>query len=134
VATSLVVAGWTYFILTGSISTIWPMFGVANQLLACTALSVGTTILLREASRRRYALVTLVPLAFVFVTTTAAGVASIRTLFLPMVAQEATRTTGMVNVVVTASLLACVVVIVLGSARRWVEALRAPRPERVSAT
>ena len=44
--------GWTYFILTGSISTIWPMFGIANQLLACAALCVGTTIILREAPRK----------------------------------------------------------------------------------
>jgi carbon starvation protein len=51
-ATFAVVAGWEYFILTGSISTIWPMFGIANQLLACTALCVATTIILREAKRR----------------------------------------------------------------------------------
>ena len=49
---SLIVAGWTYFILTGNIATIWPMFGIANQLLACAALCVGTTIILREAPRR----------------------------------------------------------------------------------
>jgi hypothetical protein len=61
-ASALIVAGWAYFILTGSISTIWPMFGVANQLLACTALCVGTTIVLREAPKRQYALVTLLPL------------------------------------------------------------------------
>ena len=37
----MIVAGWSYFILTGIISTIWPMFGIANQLLAATALAVG---------------------------------------------------------------------------------------------
>src|SRR5262249_36098127 len=39
-ATSLVVGGWAYFIWNGSISTIWPMFGIANQLLASVALAV----------------------------------------------------------------------------------------------
>ena len=37
---------WAYFIWTGSISTIWPMFGIANQLLASIALAVGTTIII----------------------------------------------------------------------------------------
>ncbi len=37
---------WGYFIWTGSIDTIWPLFGVANQLLASVALAVGTTILI----------------------------------------------------------------------------------------
>ena len=38
-ATALVVVGWSYFILTGSVETIWPMFGVANQLLAVVGLA-----------------------------------------------------------------------------------------------
>ena len=47
-----------YFIWTGSISTIWPMFGIANQLLAAVALAIGTTILI-NLGRARYAWVTL---------------------------------------------------------------------------
>src|SRR5205823_14438597 len=46
VSTALIVMGWAYFIWTGNISTIWPMFGVANQLLAAVALAVGTAIIL----------------------------------------------------------------------------------------
>ena len=63
VTTALVVLAWAYFIWTGSISTIWPMFGVANQLLACVALSVGTTILV-NMGKVQYIWVTLVPLMF----------------------------------------------------------------------
>jgi carbon starvation protein len=118
-ATALIVGGWSYFILTGSISTIWPMFGIANQLLACTALCVATTILLREAQKKTYALVTFGPLAFVTVTTMAAGIQSVRTLFLPMMARPATYTTGLINVVVTLILLACVTTVVIGSMLRW---------------
>jgi carbon starvation protein len=128
VATGLIVAGFTYFILTGSISTIWPMFGIANQLLACAALCVGTTILLREGRERRYALITLLPLAFLSVTTFTAGVESIRTIYIPMSAQAATRTTGLVNVIVTSFLLAGVTVIILGSARRWLRTIRTDTP------
>src|SRR5690606_14431404 len=132
-ATGLVVGGWTYFILTGSISTIWPMFGIAYQLLACTALAVGTTILLREAKKKTYALVTFGPLVFVGITTVTAGVESVRRMFWPMVANDATRTTGIVNVVVTSLLLVCVTLILGGSAIRWWALVRAPRaPEALS--
>ena len=51
-------SAWGYFIWTGSISTIWPLFGVANQLLASVALAVGTTILINMGARK-YAWVTL---------------------------------------------------------------------------
>ncbi|MBI5191722.1 MAG: carbon starvation protein A [Nitrospirae bacterium] len=67
-ASALVVAAWGLLIYGGSVSTIWPMFGVANQLLAGIALSVGTTVLIRSG-RARYAWVTVVPLAFIAVTT-----------------------------------------------------------------
>ena len=46
ISTALIVLSWGYFIFTGSIDTIWPMFGVANQLLGCVALAVATSILI----------------------------------------------------------------------------------------
>ena len=64
----VVVAAWGYLIYSGSVSTIWPMFGVSNQLLAAIALGVGTTIIIKEG-KTRYAWVTAVPMAFMFVTT-----------------------------------------------------------------
>ncbi len=133
VATFIVVAGWEYFILTGSIQTIWPMFGIANQLLACAALCVGTTIILREAKKKYYAFITLAPLAFVGTTTLAAGVESVRRIFLPMTANPETSTTGWVNVVVTVLLLGCVSMVIVGSAMRWWGLARAPKPAGVLA-
>jgi carbon starvation protein len=118
-ATGLIVAGWTYFILTGNISTIWPMFGIANQLLACAALCVGTTIILREASKKSYAWITLAPLCFVSVTTITAGVQSVLTIYYPMSQAAATRVTGLVNMIVTSVLLCGVVFIIIGSVSRW---------------
>lgn len=131
-STAIIVGGWTYFILTGSISTIWPMFGIANQLLACTALCIGTTILLREAKKKIYALVTVCPLVFVSVTTIVAGVESVRRIFLPLTAVPATRTIGIVNVIVTTVLLACVAMVMIGSALRWWALVRQPRPAMVA--
>jgi carbon starvation protein len=125
VSTAIIVGGWSYFILTGSIATIWPMFGVANQLLASTALCVATTIILRESAKKVYALVTILPLVFVSTTTVTAGVQAIRTLYLPMIAVPETATIGRVNLTVTATLLGCVALVLGGSVRRWVNPLPA---------
>ena len=64
--------GWGYFIYTGSVETIWPMFGMANQLLAVIALAVVTTGLV-NAGRGKYAPVTLLPMLFVATTTSTTG-------------------------------------------------------------
>jgi carbon starvation protein len=119
-STAFIVVGWSYFILTGSIATIWPMFGVANQLLASTALCVGTTIILRESKTKAYALVTLVPLVFVSVTTLTAGVSHVRALY------TQNPTIFQVNLLVTAILIGCVLLVIVGSVRRWI----APLPPR----
>ena len=58
--------------------TLWRMMGIANQLLATIALAIGTTYLLKHASRRIYALCTGIPLVFVVVTVFTAGVQSIQ--------------------------------------------------------
>jgi carbon starvation protein len=65
---AVVVAAWGYLIYSGSVSTIWPMFGVSNQLLAAIALGVGTTIIIKEG-KTKYAWVTAAPMVFMFVTT-----------------------------------------------------------------
>jgi carbon starvation protein len=78
VTSALVVTAWAAFIWSGSISTIWPMFGIANQLLAAVALCVATTIII-NSGRAKYAWVTILPLAFVSTTTLVAGFKSITT-------------------------------------------------------
>jgi carbon starvation protein len=72
VFSALATAGWGYFVWTGSISTLWPMLGVANQLLAAFALAIGTSVLI-NMGKARYAWCTLVPLAFMCVNTLTAG-------------------------------------------------------------
>src|SRR5437588_2696468 len=71
-ATAVVTAGWGTLVYTGSIDTIWPMFGIANQLLAVLALALVTTLLV-NSGRAKYALVTLLPMLFVTSTTMTAG-------------------------------------------------------------
>jgi carbon starvation protein len=118
----LVVAGWGYFIWTGSISTIWPMFGVANQLLASIALCVGTTVLI-NAGRARYAWVTLLPLSFVATTTLTAGWKNIWDNFLPLAREGGRPLQGYLNAGMTAVMMACVFTILADSLRRWGKAL-----------
>lgn len=113
-ASLLVVAGWAYFIYTGSIQTLWPMFGVANQLLAVVALAVGTTVLINEG-RSRYAWVTLAPMLFVGTTTLAGGFLSIRDIFL----KDPDRFKGTLNSSLTGIMMVCVVLILADAVPRW---------------
>ena len=68
----LVVCAWGYLIKSGNISSIWPMFGVANQLLAAVAFGIGTVVIVK-AGKARYAWVTLLPMALMFTTTFSAS-------------------------------------------------------------
>jgi carbon starvation protein len=122
-STAAVVGAWTYFILTGSISQIWPMFGIANQLLAVVALCVGTSVIL-NSGRARYAWTTVVPLAFVATTTLYAGWRSIFDNFLPMTANPQKAFAGYLDSGLTALLMVGVLIILLASARGWLRALR----------
>jgi carbon starvation protein len=83
VLTSAVFTGsWGYLVYTGDISTIWPLFGMANQLLATCALIVGTTMIIR-LGKARYAWVTAVPCLFMVPVTLTAGFANIMHNYLP---------------------------------------------------
>jgi carbon starvation protein len=125
VSTLLVVCSWGYFIWTGSISTIWPMFGIANQLLAAVALAVGTTIII-NMGKARYAWVTVLPLSFVSVTTLTAGVLSVRDNFWPIAVgpDPSRRFQGYLNTGLTIVMMVCVLVILANAAWRCTQVLR----------
>jgi carbon starvation protein len=117
VSTVLIVSAWTYFLWTGSISTLWPLFGIANQLLAGVGLAIGTTMLI-NMGRARYVWATVLPLAFVTVTTLSAGYLSVRDNFWPLTEDPATRVTGYIDSIATVVMMFCMVLILTLSLKR----------------
>jgi carbon starvation protein len=118
ITSALVVVAWAAFIWSGSISTIWPMFGIANQLLAAVALCVATTIII-NSGKAKYCWVTLLPLSFVATTTLVAGWESITDIFWPLAQKPETATLGYVNTSLTAIIMLAAVIILVDSIRRW---------------
>jgi carbon starvation protein len=127
--TGLVVASWGYLIYTGSISTIWPLFGTGNQLLATIALAIGTVYLVNDG-KLRYAWATAVPMVFVGVTTLTAAVLSITTIFWPLTHAPETRVQGYLDSTLMALFLLGVIAVVTAALRRiWATLHGVPIPE-----
>jgi len=120
----LIVFAWSYFIYTGSVSTIWPMFGTANQLLATIALTVGTSFIINRG-RIKYAWVTILPMVFVGVTTMTAAYLNIKNIYIPQVKETATFVPGLVNLILTLSIITCVVIIIYNAVPQWIRAFKA---------
>lgn len=97
---------WGYLVYNGDITTIWPMFGVANQLLATLALLVGTVYILKRTKKRSYGLITFLPALFMFATTVTAGILNIKDNYLPK-----NNFQGNVNAVLSAIMIILVVII-----------------------
>jgi carbon starvation protein len=131
-ATTLFVAAWGWFLYQGvvdplgGINSLWPIFGVANQLLAVIALALGTTVLIKMG-RTRYLWVTLLPLGWLLAVTMTAGWMKIfspdpRLGFLSGAAAAGSPRLAFnahVDAAVTAVFLVLVAVVVLANARVW---------------
>jgi carbon starvation protein len=127
-STFVVTFGWAFLVWNGSISTIWPMFGIANQLLAVLALALVTTLLF-NSGKGKYAFVTLLPMLFVVSTTMTAGANMIFGPFLDMIVKghEAHNSklvmTGYLNALLTIFVILCVLTLLFLATVRWVAIL-----------
>ena len=126
-ATAVVVISWGYLIWGGTIATIWPLFGTANQLLASIALATMTTWLVNHR-KAVYAWCTLVPALFVLVTTVSAGVLSIENVFWPMTTHPGTEVQGWIETSLLAIFIVGAIVIAGSAGVRCIRTLRGAAP------
>jgi carbon starvation protein len=161
-ASLLFAAAWGYFLYAGvkdplgGVNSLWPLFGIANQLLACVALCLAATIMI-NAGRARLAWIVLLPLAFLGTVTFSAGIEKIahpnpRVGFLAMASKlsgdiaagrvplariPATQTiifNSRLDAVVALLFLSLVVAIVAVSVREWVLVLARRKPAALHET
>ena len=116
--TLLVTGGWGILVYTGEINTIWPMFGIANQLLAVMALAIVTTLII-NSGRGQYAPVTLIPMLFVMSTTLTAGKIMIEMQLKNIDAGKDT-TISMLNMGLTIFVIASVLTLVIIAVSKWI--------------
>ncbi|MDR0477346.1 MAG: carbon starvation protein A [Desulfobulbaceae bacterium] len=107
-------ASWGYLVYTGDIQTIWPLFGMSNQLLASCALIIGTSMLIRM-NKAKYMWCTAVPGIFLAGTTMWAGYLQITTVYLPT-GKTLLATLG-------TAIMVLMVIVFIGALKRWMELL-----------
>ena len=156
-ASLIFVGAWGWFLYQGvidpygGINSLWPIFGIANQLLAVIALALGTTILIKMG-RTRYCWVTLVPLVFLLTVTMVAGwqkifypdaggfipaIAKLRTQLATAPAGEVAKLTSQifnnqVDVVVTATFMILVLAIVATNVILWLRLFQGKVPHHLN--
>ncbi len=110
---------WGYMVYTGDVSSIWPMFGTANQLLAVLALCIGTTIILKIGKKKSYAWITLAPMIFLAITVYSAGIMNISIYY---------SKGQMLNVMLSVVLIILISIILFDSFKLWQKLRKNDKP------
>ena len=119
IASFLIVFCWGYFIYTGSVSTIWPMFGTVNQLLASIALAIGTSYIINRG-KIKYAWITIAPFVFIGFTTLYAGFTNIINIYFPQVLNSETLVQGIINLTLSGVIIFCACVVFFNAIPKWI--------------
>ena len=98
------------------------MFGTANQLLATIALAIGTSFIINRG-RIKYAWVTIVPMIFVGMTTLTAAFLNIKNIYIPQCRAPETIVPGIINLVLTCSIILSVFIILSNAIPQWIRAI-----------
>ena len=106
---------WGYLVYTGNISSIWPLFGISNQLLAACALIICTTMLLRM-NRKWYSLCTAIPGIFMVIITFWAGYIQISSTYIPN-EQYLLATLAIIS-------MTLMVIVFIGAFIKWVQLIK----------
>ncbi len=106
---------WGYLVFTGNVSSIWPLFGISNQLLAACGLIVCTTMLIR-LNRGKYALCSAIPGVFMAIITFWAGYIQVMDIYIPK-QQYLLATLAVVAMVL-------MLVVFVGAFRKWYQLLK----------
>ena len=120
IMTSFLFTGsWGYLVYTGDIATIWPLFGMSNQLLASSALIIGTTMLIRMG-KVKYTWITAVPGIFMSYVTMYAGYLNITLNYLPKGKYLLTT--------LSIIIMALMAIVFIAAFRRWYDLLQVKKP------
>ena len=123
ISSAIMVFIWAYFIYTGSISVIWPLFGTANQLLATAALVIATSYIINRG-KIKYAWTTIIPLAFVGVVTITASFENIFNIFVPMLSKPDKMVLGIIDLVITSSIILMVFILFFDALPKWIKKVK----------
>ncbi len=111
---------WGYLVFTGNVSSIWPLFGISNQLLAACGLIVCTTMLIR-LNRGNYALCSAIPGVFMAIITFWAGYIQVTSIYIPK-GQYLLATLAVVA-------MALMLIVFIGAFRKWYQLLKINKSE-----
>ena len=114
ITSGIYTASWGYLVYTGDISTIWPLFGMSNQLLAAVGLLIGTTMIIRT-NKAKYAWMTAIPGLSMVGITFWAGYLNVMNNYLPK---------GLYLLATLAIIVMCLMaVVIVGTVKRWMQLL-----------
>jgi carbon starvation protein len=110
---------WGYLIYYGNVATIWPMFGVANQLLSAIALAIGSTILIKMG-KVKYLWVSAIPMVFMFIVTITCTLEQIFDPQFGLISRGAPwNAPTMVNIVLLSIILFLAIIVLVDSLHKW---------------